>query len=496
MLMNLMMRIGAFFIAVILCGMIPVLVGCEQELEVDEEPSDAGTDEPGDADDEDAGDAEGGDEDTGDGEDLDAGQDADADEGPEYTVGTEHYQQVPMLLTFPLESSEDYNYERSWHDCRPSESDCERAHRAIEIDTDAGTPVFAGADGEVAWRNTDISTDSGGGYQLHIDTDDPDLRLVYAHLGENTKHRAFRAIAENPDTGRLWDVGDTVQEGDHIGYVGDSGGASQPQLQVEIRSRIDGEPEETDQESDRAYGDPDATPGTFNYLRFDPYDTLKAAEQEGVYPDGSDVVAMPDPEFGTDYYRDVPRLVMFPLEEDASYDYERAWDDCRPSATNCTRAHRAVDIYDDPGTPIYAGADGEIAWRNTDITIGSGGGYQLHIDPDGNPELRLAYAHFGPDEHGAEDEAFAENPRTGQIWDTGDTVYEGEKLGYLGTSGATASGPHLHFEVRSRMPGLPDEETSKNIDYGDPNATLGTFDYLRFDSWDTLQLAEELEIYP
>lgn len=291
-------------------------------------------------------------------------------------------------------------------------------------------------------------------------------------------------------------VGDTVSAGDHIGYVGDSGSASSPQIQLEIRSRIPNSPLETDQEADRSYGDPDATPGTFNYLRFDPWNTLQASETMDSYPDASSFESVPDPEFGTEYYRDVPRLFMFPLKQSDDYEYERRWHDCRPSATNCTRAHRAVDIYDEPGTEIFAGADGQIAWRNTDITIGSGGGYQLHIDPSGNPDLRITYSHFGPDQQGAASQAFAENPRTGNLWNVGDTVYEGELLGWLGTSGATASGPHLHFEVRSRIPGLPEEETTGSIDYGDPSATPGTFAYLRFDSWDTLQLAEDLEIYP
>lgn len=79
-------------------------------------------------------------------------------------------------------------------------------------------------------------------------------------------------------------MGDTVSAGDHIGYVGDSGSASSPQVQLEIRSRISGSPLETDKEADRSYGDPDATPGTFAYLRFDSWDTLQLAEELEIYP--------------------------------------------------------------------------------------------------------------------------------------------------------------------------------------------------------------------
>lgn len=194
--------------------------------------------------------------------------------------------------------------------------------------------------------------------------------------------------------------------------------------------------------------------------------------------------------------------ITFPLEKETGT-YEQGWHDCRPSRTTCTRAHRAVDLYAEPGTPVYAAADGIVRWRRTSADSGwsptRGSGYCLDIDePGGN--FRHFYGHFGPDEPGREDEAFAVNPVTGEIWKPGDTVRRGQLLGWVGTSGATASGPHLHFELRSLRPGLPKDDPGNDAiegrAYGDPDAAVGSFGALRYDPFPSLEAAEKRGDYP
>jgi len=194
--------------------------------------------------------------------------------------------------------------------------------------------------------------------------------------------------------------------------------------------------------------------------------------------------------------------IAFPLEKDSGT-YVNGWHLCRPSASNCTRAHRAVDLYATPGTPVYAVADGVIHWRQTSASSGwspvSGSGYSLHLHA---PDRAFGhfYGHFGPDEPGREAEAFAVNPTTGELWKTGDQVTRGQLLGFIGTSGATASGPHLHFEIRSLKKDLPIDDPGTDPhpgrNYGDPNAIIGSFEYLRYDPFPSLQAAEERNDYP
>lgn len=191
--------------------------------------------------------------------------------------------------------------------------------------------------------------------------------------------------------------------------------------------------------------------------------------------------------------------ITYPLEKNTGT-YVNGWHLCRDG---CARAHRAVDIYAPPGTPVYAVQDGVIRWRRTsaasDWSPTNGSGYALYIDAPGNI-FRHFYGHFGPDQPGKEQEAFAVNPSTGQLWKVGDNVTRGQLLGYVGTSGATASGPHLHFELRSLTAGIPTDDPGNNAEpgpnYGDPNAPIGSFAYLRYDPFPSFQAAEERGDYP
>ncbi len=94
-----------------------------------------------------------------------------------------------------------------------------------------------------------------------------------------------------------------------------------------------------------------------------------------------------------------------------------------------TRAHRGVDYAAKTGTPIHAIGDGKIAYK------GRKGGYGRFIEVRHNNGIHSsAYAHMS---------RYAKGMRRGKY------VKQGQVIGYVGMSGL-ATGPHLHFEFRSR----------------------------------------------
>lgn len=88
-------------------------------------------------------------------------------------------------------------------------------HMGIDIGASAGSPIVAAADGIVEWADMDhlhgygnyVLLDNGKGYET-----------LYAHMSRI----ACKA-------------GDTVRQGDVIGYVGDTGYAAGPHLHFEVR---------------------------------------------------------------------------------------------------------------------------------------------------------------------------------------------------------------------------------------------------------------------
>lgn len=94
-----------------------------------------------------------------------------------------------------------------------------------------------------------------------------------------------------------------------------------------------------------------------------------------------------------------------------------------------TRAHRGVDYAAKTGTAIRAIGDGKIVYK------GWKGGYGRFIEIRHNNGIHsTAYAHMS---------RYARNMRKGKY------VSQGQIIGYVGMSGL-ATGPHLHFEFRSR----------------------------------------------
>lgn len=93
---------------------------------------------------------------------------------------------------------------------------------------------------------------------------------------------------------------------------------------------------------------------------------------------------------------------------------------------NRIRAHKGVDYAARTGTPVKSAGDGEI------IFAGNKGGYGQMLIVKHGDHYETVYAHLSDFKNGLE---------------TGNTVKQGEVIGYVGQTGL-ATGPHLHYEFR------------------------------------------------
>jgi murein DD-endopeptidase MepM/ murein hydrolase activator NlpD len=105
-----------------------------------------------------------------------------------------------------------------------------------------------------------------------------------------------------------------------------------------------------------------------------------------------------------------------------------------PNAPGTTQFHQGIDKPARVGTPVKSALDGEV------IFVGNSGNYGLLIKIQHAGNLESRYAHL-----------------SGANVSVGDTVRSGEVIGFSGQSG-NATGPHLHFEIRSG--GSPIDPTS------------------------------------
>ena len=148
---------------------------------------------------------------------------------------------------------------------------------------------------------------------------------------------------------------------------------------------------------------------------------------------------------GADEYTDVIEIT-FPVGGD-DYRYSDSFHSHRSRG-----AHASTDIMAPEGTPVYAAMGGTIGWMSTPAT--SRCGYCLFVDGDDGREY--GYIHFGPNDAGHEDKAFA------RAFQRGDRMERGELIGYVGCSGNASCSPgghHLHFQIEDH--GVTDP-------YGDP----------------------------
>lgn len=94
--------------------------------------------------------------------------------------------------------------------------------------------------------------------------------------------------------------------------------------------------------------------------------------------------------------------------------------------TGAEHLHSGTDFAGTFGTPIYAAGDGTIQM------MGYGNGYGRHVRIRHAHGFVTLYAHMS---------GFV------STLEAGDSVHQGDLIGYVGASGS-ATGPHLHYEVR------------------------------------------------
>lgn len=130
--------------------------------------------------------------------------------------------------------------------------------------------------------------------------------------------------------------------------------------------------------------------------------------------------------------------------------------------------HNGLDLYVEPGTPIYSMFDGVVnsqiyvtqqPMRSDDFQTNNkyppgykgdkdGSGNRIYIDSEVNGEaISVGYWHL------LVDTPVAINPRTGEPFKPGDTVYQGEIIAYSGRTGnaySKAKTPfaHLHLAIK------------------------------------------------
>ena len=90
------------------------------------------------------------------------------------------------------------------------------------------------------------------------------------------------------------------------------------------------------------------------------------------------------------------------------------------------RPHYGVDLATSHGSPVHVTANGVVAF------IGAKGGYGRTVIIDHGMHYQTIYAHLS---------GYKKNMKLG------DKVSQSQVIGYVGSSG-TATGPHLHYEVR------------------------------------------------
>lgn len=118
-------------------------------------------------------------------------------------------------------------------------------------------------------------------------------------------------------------------------------------------------------------------------------------------------------------------MLTFRQPFEGDYPITQKYGELIPGVTYKDRPHTGIDYGCPELTTILASAEGEVMFANFDDT---GYGYTVIIQhPDGRATL---YAHL----------AFISVH-------TGETVKQGERIGYCGATG-NATGPHLHFEAR------------------------------------------------
>jgi murein DD-endopeptidase MepM/ murein hydrolase activator NlpD len=112
---------------------------------------------------------------------------------------------------------------------------CERSHKGNDLFAPKLRPLVAARSGTVTWLRDDASGTAGNGVAV---TDADGWRYLYLHLNDDTPGTDDGA---NPTTWRFGpgiELGAEVEQGQLIGYLGDSGNAetTPPHVHFEVRT--------------------------------------------------------------------------------------------------------------------------------------------------------------------------------------------------------------------------------------------------------------------
>lgn len=138
----------------------------------------------------------------------------------------------PSDMAFPV-GGDQYLITDSFGDCR--ESDCSRSHEGVDIMAPKGTPVYAAGDGVAHWVSVTqeeccrLQIDHGNGWATR-----------YIHLNDDTQNEDGTYNTDDLGWGIAEGIvdGTPVTKGQLIGWVGDSGNATEgvPHLHFELRT--------------------------------------------------------------------------------------------------------------------------------------------------------------------------------------------------------------------------------------------------------------------
>ncbi|MFZ0626838.1 MAG: M23 family metallopeptidase, partial [Acidimicrobiia bacterium] len=149
---------------------------------------------------------------------------------PAFAVGFD-----PVNILFPLGG--EHRLTDSFGDCRGT--NCSRRHEGVDIMAAKGVPVYAVADGTVTW----ISPGPSDCCYLGIDHGDGWLTR-YIHLNDDAQDADGNYI--DFTDGQGWGIADgivngsVVTKGQLIGWVGDSGNATETVTHLHFELRKDG----------------------------------------------------------------------------------------------------------------------------------------------------------------------------------------------------------------------------------------------------------------
>ncbi len=244
----------------------------------------------------------------------------------------------------------------------------EKLHIGIDIKAQIGTTIKATANGTV------IKGEFAGGYGLMVEIAHQDgISTVYAHLS---------SLSVKP--------GQTILQGDVIGYSGNTGITTGPHLHYEIR--VKGQPV-----------DP------LIFINQDNTQAKPGTEKNSSQSEENPTVSYPN------FMKPVPFTKVsspFGLGIDP--------------ITEISRVHSGIDIPLPIGTPVKASADGQV------VKAERTGAYGILVIIEHQNNYSTYYAKLSQASVKA-----------------GDTVKQGDVIAYSGNTGRS-TGPHLHFEVREQ----------------------------------------------